>query len=107
MASIPNVKSFSDKDLAKLLDSVNTEMKKRQSDKKTDTITKIQALAQDAGISVNFGKDAAMPKKKTSKVKAKYRHPDDSKVTWSGRGRKPNWLQQLVEQGSSIDDFLI
>ncbi len=107
MASIPNVKGFSDKDLGKLLDSVNAEMKRRQADKKTDTMSKIQALAKDAGLSVNFGKDAAVPKKKTAKVKAKYRHPEDSKMTWSGRGRKPNWLQQLIEQGNSIDDYLI
>ena len=30
----------------------------------------------------------------------KYRHPDDPKVTWSGRGRKPQWVKDAEAQGA-------
>lgn len=46
-----------------------------------------------------------------SKIKApkvaKYAHPDDATKTWSGKGRKPYWLQQLLDDGKSLDDLKI
>lgn len=30
----------------------------------------------------------------------KYRHPDDPKKTWSGRGRKPGWVKEAEEAGT-------
>ena len=29
----------------------------------------------------------------------KYRHPNDPKLTWSGRGRQPHWFKALVRSG--------
>ena len=44
-----------------------------------------------------------------NKVPPKYRYtaPDGSEVTWSGRGRKPEAFIKLIEQGHSIDEYLI
>ena len=36
----------------------------------------------------------------------KYRDPV-SGTTWSGRGKVPRWMKQLLEQGAKRDDFLI
>lgn len=30
----------------------------------------------------------------------KYRHPTDPKKTWSGRGRKPDWIKEAEEKGT-------
>jgi DNA-binding protein H-NS len=30
----------------------------------------------------------------------KYRHPTDPRKTWSGRGRKPQWIKEAEEQGT-------
>lgn len=30
----------------------------------------------------------------------KYRHPSDPKKTWSGRGRKPQWVKEAEEAGT-------
>lgn len=38
---------------------------------------------------------------------AKYRHPEDPRLTWSGRGVKPVWLKKLIEEGKDPNDFLI
>lgn len=41
-----------------------------------------------------------------SSAPIKYRHPDDPKLTWSGRGPKPKWLKALLEQpDSNLDSF--
>ncbi len=43
-----------------------------------------------------------------SKVKPKYRNPQDHTQTWSGRGAKPRWLvKALSEEGAKIEDFKI
>ena len=40
------------------------------------------------------------------KVAAKYRDPETGE-SWSGRGLKPKWLVQALEDGKTLDDFLI
>jgi DNA-binding protein H-NS len=37
----------------------------------------------------------------------KYRNPEDPTITWSGRGRHPRWLNELLAAGRAIDDFRI
>jgi DNA-binding protein H-NS len=39
---------------------------------------------------------------------AKFRNPDAPEQTWTGRGRKPNWLvEKLKKRGVTMDDFAI
>lgn len=47
------------------------------------------------------------PRRKTGKVAAKYRDPENKRNTWSGRGRMPLWLAQKTKHGRSATDFLI
>lgn len=34
----------------------------------------------------------------TGNAPAKYRHPENPELTWTGRGRKPNWYASYVEE---------
>ncbi len=45
------------------------------------------------------------PKKKGTTRPAKY--ADDKGNTWAGGGSKPVWLREQLDQGKSIDEFLI
>ena len=58
-------------------------------------------MAEKAGFSLNdlFGKRG--PKKGSGQ--AKYRNPKDTSQTWTGRGRKPNWLVDAVKKGAKIE----
>jgi DNA-binding protein H-NS len=51
----------------------------------------------------------ASPKagRKLGKVAPKYRNPDNAKDTWTGRGRQPRWMAELVAAGKKVEDFLI
>jgi DNA-binding protein H-NS len=44
--------------------------------------------------------------KKTQTV-PKYRHPENPALTWSGRGRQPEWFKAAVEAGTPKDEMLI
>ena len=42
-----------------------------------------------------------------AQVAPKYRNPDNHSETWSGRGRKPKWVEDKMAGGKSLDDLLI
>ena len=41
------------------------------------------------------------------KVEPKYRNPQNTLETWSGRGRTPRWIIELLATGASLDEFRI
>ena len=53
------------------------------------------------------GKKAAVKKVTRAKAKPKYRSPENRKITWSGRGRKPAWVAKWIAGGKKLDDLLI
>jgi DNA-binding protein H-NS len=62
---------------------------------------KLEELARASGFSAAelFGR-----KGKGSKVAPKYRNPKEPSQTWTGRGRRPNWM---TEAGGDPKRFLI
>ncbi|CAK0780583.1 DNA-binding protein H-NS [Gammaproteobacteria bacterium] len=39
------------------------------------------------------------------KAPPKYRNPLNSEQTWAGKGRKPNWLIMLIQQGKTLEEL--
>ncbi|MBF9059556.1 H-NS histone family protein [Rhodobacterales bacterium HKCCSP123] len=37
----------------------------------------------------------------------KYMHPENPEKTWTGRGRKPKWIEEGLAAGKKLEDFLI
>jgi DNA-binding protein H-NS len=42
-----------------------------------------------------------------SEIAPKYRNPDNPAETWSGRGRKPLWLERELQKGRQLSLFVI
>ena len=40
-------------------------------------------------------------------VKPKYRNPNDASQVWTGRGRKPRWIEDCLNNGMDLADLLI
>lgn len=40
-------------------------------------------------------------------VAPKYAHPDDSSMTWTGRGRRPLWVEEQLNNGKTLEDLAI
>ena len=46
--------------------------------------------------------------KTTKKVAPKFRNPENSGETWTGRGLQPRWMRAALEgSGKSLEDFRI
>lgn len=83
--------------------------KLKQADK--PGVREVLALLKKHGLSLSDVKaamEAAKPNKpKGRKVKPKYRNPNDGAQTWTGRGRMPLWMADLVKKGGKRENFLI
>ena len=38
-------------------------------------------------------------------IEAKYRDPQNPSNTWSGKGRKPAWLKEYLDQGHNLTEY--
>lgn len=93
-------------ELKDLLAQVEAEIGQREKAEKAEAKSKILELAKAHGLSLDdLFKQAESKVKKP--VEAKYRHPADASLTWSGRGRKPLWMQELLDQGKTLEELAI
>jgi DNA-binding protein H-NS len=90
------------KELLALDAKVKAAIQEKRVSERHEMRAKMEELARASGFSVAelFGGR----KGKGSKVAPKYRNPKDPTQTWTGRGRRPNWI---VEAGGDPKKFLI
>lgn len=107
----PNLSELSLKQLLDLEKRVQKSIADAQQKEKTEIFAKMRELANDAGLSMDDfvggkGKGKGRGKLKSPSV-AKYRNPDNAEETWTGRGRKPNWLVAKLKKGATMEEFAI
>lgn len=73
---------------------------------KAEARARVEAVAREMGYSLAEligveGKTTRAP------AAAKYRHPENPALTWSGRGRKPQWFLDALASGKSAEDLAI
>lgn len=76
--------------------------------KALEYLQEIGLAPEDLAVSV-FDKEPKRKSKQSSKRADKYAYTDENgkKHTWSGVGRMSNVFKKLVDEGKSIDDYLI
>lgn len=75
--------------------------------KKQEALAAAEAAARESGYSLSELLGQAAKNKGKTINPPKYRHPDNPEFTWTGRGRRPDWIQAGLQSGKSLDDFLI
>jgi DNA-binding protein H-NS len=74
---------------------------------KSDLKDRIDRLVEGSGFTVAELYGFAARGRGRSKSAAKYANPENKSETWTGRGRKPNWLVARLKKGAKMDDFAI
>jgi len=87
------------RDAAKRIKALERKEKKK-------VLAKMQELAASAGVTPNevaahFGGS------RRGKGTPKYHNPDNPSQTWTGKGRRPGWLQALIDNGGKLEDYEI
>lgn len=90
-------------ELKKLRKDVDAAIKSFEERKKKAALAELEAKAAEMGFSLS---DLTGGKTKKSNP-PKYRHPENPEMTWSGRGRQPEWFKDLTGKGTNPDDLLI
>ena len=83
-------------------------MRNLEKTRKTDAKKAVRATAKEYGFTVEELFDLPVsPKGSGPKGEPKYRNPENQDETWSGRGRKPQWIKEAVENGVDLSTFEI
>ncbi|MCP5419607.1 MAG: H-NS histone family protein [Gammaproteobacteria bacterium] len=105
MISIDDLKDMSIEALQGLITNAQDLVSQYEKDKKKDVIKKIQALAASVNLNVEV-KETEKALKPTAKGVVKYMNPENSKQTWTGRGKRPKWLNEALDAGKTLDDLM-
>jgi DNA-binding protein H-NS len=74
--------------------------------RRKEALAEIEELARTKGFSLSELTGSSMPKKRTPAA-MKYANPANRSDTWSGRGRRPRWVEAALKAGKSLDDLAI
>lgn len=95
--------------LAELKDlqaQIAAEMKSREKSEIEKARSDINAIAQNVGLSLKelLGGSNTQQKvrKPNGKVAAQYRNPHNASQQWTGRGRQPGWVKELLASGKNL-----
>ena len=115
-----NLDDYSVAELEKLIKQAERKLEKKRMEAVKSAQAEINKIAKDLGVSVDdLLKEKSKsrkkpparkaPRKKKAAVrkpaKIKYRNPQDSSQTWTGRGKRPVWLRDALEKGAKLEDF--
>lgn len=99
-----DVESMSRDDLVALIADAQKALKTVDARRKAEAKRAAEKVAKEFGYSLD---EILAAGGKGSKGAAKYANPADPTQTWTGRGRKPNWVIEALQAGKSIDDMAI
>lgn len=76
--------------------------------KRKEAMEAIEAAAKQHGYTV-AELTSLKPKKARSQAVAvaKYKHPENPELTWTGKGRRPAWFIDALENGKTPEDLEI
>ena len=93
--------------LRELQQQIPAELKKREAQEKVLILNEVRAFAKARGYAIEdlLAKDVKVAG--STKVKVKYRHPENADLEWTGRGRKPKWVEAWLANGGSVEGLLV
>lgn len=101
----PDLTGMTLKQLDDLKEKVEEAINETRIREKAELKQKFVELAAKSGLTLNDVLDTGMRRGK--KVAVKYQNPDNPSETWTGRGRKPNWMVHKLGKTGKPDQFLI
>ena len=99
MSSI-DLNALSVKELKQLQRDVEKAIASFEDRQKAEARAELEAKAKEMGFTLAelMGLEA---KKTRAPAQAKYQHPENPALTWSGRGRKPQWFIDALAAGKT------
>ena len=93
-----NLEAMSLKELRQLHKDLAKAISTYEDRHKAEARTKLEAIAKEMGYSLAELIGIEVKATRAPAI-AKYRHPENAALTWSGRGRKPQWFADHINAG--------
>lgn len=98
-----DLKGMTLKQMMDLEAQLHEAIKQKRTEEKDEIKRAFAEMAEKRGFSIDELFGSRRGKGKTSV--AKYRNPENPSETWTGRGRKPNWLVARLGKGARMEQF--
>ncbi|MCL2021739.1 MAG: H-NS histone family protein [Betaproteobacteria bacterium] len=96
-------------ELKSLERQIPREIRRRSAEEKTNVRRKLEKLAQENGFTLAELMDGGwtVAKRQTAKAVVRYRHPQSADLIWTGRGRKPRWVEAWLAEGGNLEQLAV
>lgn len=94
------------KELKELRTQVQRHIDGYEERKKREALAAVEEKARALGFNLSELVGVATVRKRKP-AKPKYANPADKSQTWTGRGRRPRWVDEALRAGKSLDDLAI
>lgn len=101
---------YSIEELKTLVDRARREITLKERHRLQEVRDRIEQLASGLNMSLEEVLGHKPRGQATGNIKVseiRFRNPANPTQTWTGRGKRPRWLQQALEQGARLEDFAV
>ncbi|KAA9005219.1 H-NS histone family protein [Histidinibacterium aquaticum] len=104
-----DISSMSRKELEQLRKDIDRQLEKRAKDEQKAALEAAERAAREYGFSLSelTGSSGGKRSKSGSVNPPKYRNPDNPEQTWTGKGRRPEWIKDAQKKGEDLKRFEI
>lgn len=113
MDFLERLPDYSDEQLREAAAAISEELESRVDQRRREAAQEIKRLAAEAGIpleeltSIGGKGKKGNGEGKRAIVEPKYRNPGNPDETWSGRGRKPKWIEVFLTSGRELSEIRV
>lgn len=101
-----DLENLSLKELRELRTKVDRSIADFEDRKRRAALAAVEDAAREHGYSLTELTGAKIGRR-GGKIAPKYANPEDATQTWTGRGRRPHWVQSALDSGKSLNDLEI
>ena len=102
-----DLSKLSIEELESLAKDIETEVTTRRQAERDKVFGQMRELAASLGLTLEDVVRLERGKGGAAGAQPKYRSPKDPNLTWSGRGKRPAWVNEALAAGKSLDDLAI
>jgi DNA-binding protein H-NS len=101
------LEKMSKEELADARKAIDAAIKNYEERRRREVQAKLETIAKENGFSLA---DFSAGKGRVGRASGgvpKYVHPENPSLTWTGRGRQPDWFKKALEDGKSREDMAL
>jgi DNA-binding protein H-NS len=102
-----DLSKLSIEEMQELAREIENEIVSRREADRERVVQQMRELAASVGMSLEdfLRQERGRGRVVGTAVAVKYRHPENPALTWSGRGKRPNWVNEYLSSGKSLGEL--